>query len=66
MLKFSFPSTFPPPADSMFCGSLFSDTRHLKPVLLIEKIDKLIPYFTNYLLDTTPYIYWIPLSAHPY
>jgi hypothetical protein len=35
MLKFSFPSTFPPPADSVFCGSLFSDppaAEHLKPL----------------------------------
>jgi hypothetical protein len=31
-MKFSFPSTFPPPADSVFCGSLFSDTGHLKPI----------------------------------
>jgi hypothetical protein len=26
MLKFSFPSTFPLPADSVFCGSPFSET----------------------------------------
>ena len=32
IMKFSFPSTFPPPADSVFCGSLFSDTGHLKPI----------------------------------
>jgi hypothetical protein len=25
IMKFSFPSTSPPPADSVFCGSLFSD-----------------------------------------
>jgi hypothetical protein len=32
---------------------LTPDTRHLKPVWLKEKIDKLNPYFTNYLCDTT-------------
>jgi hypothetical protein len=32
---------------------LTPDTRHLKPVLLKEKIDKLNPSFINYLQDMT-------------
>jgi hypothetical protein len=32
MMKFSLPSTFIIPC-SVFCGSLFTDTRHLKPIM---------------------------------
>jgi hypothetical protein len=52
MLKFSFPSIFIISC-SVFCGSLFSDTRYLKPVLLKKKMDNSDPYFVSYLRDAT-------------
>ncbi len=36
----------------VFCHP-FTDTRHLKPVLLKKKIDKSDPFFVNYLRDAT-------------